>query len=53
MTSPNRSAREDLATTRELAELRADIHRALWFQGTGIVVIVGAFIAIAATLKLV
>ena len=49
----HRNAREDLATKGDLAQLRADIYRALWIQGTGIVVIIGAFIAIAAALKLV
>lgn len=33
-----------------LAELRADLYRALWIQGAGIVAIVCAFIAIAAAL---
>ena len=47
------NARTKLATRADLAELRADIYRALWIQGTGIVVIIGAFIAIAAALKLV
>ena len=47
------NARTELATRADLAELRADIYRALWIQGTGIVVIIGAFIAIAAALKLV
>ena len=49
----HRNAREDLTTKGDLADLRADIYRALWIQGTGIVVIIGAFIAIAAALKLV
>ena len=35
-----------------LAELRADLYRALWIQGAGIVAIIGAFIAIAAALGL-
>ena len=35
-----------------LAELRADLYRALWIQGAGIVAIIGAFIAIAATLNI-
>ena len=47
------NARTELATRADPAELRADIYRALWIQGTGIVVIIGAFIAIAAALKLV
>ena len=33
-----------------LAELRADLYRALWIQGAGIVAIICAFIAIAAAL---
>ena len=33
-----------------LSELRADLYRALWIQGAGIVAIIGAFIAIAAAL---
>ena len=36
----------------DLAELRADIYRALWNQGGAIVAILGGSIAIAATLKL-
>ena len=48
-----RSAGEGLATRADLAELRADIYRALWIQGTGIVLIIGGFIAIAAALKLI
>ena len=35
-----------------LAELRTDLYRALWIQGAGIVAIIGAFIAIAAALKI-
>ena len=35
-----------------LSELRADLYRALWIQGAGIVAIIGAFIAIAAALGL-
>ena len=35
-----------------LSELRADLYRALWIQGAGIVAIIGAFIAIAASLGL-
>ena len=48
----HRDAGEDLATKADLAALRADIYRALWIQGVGIVAIVGTFIAIAASLKL-
>ena len=33
-----------------LSDLRADLYRALWIQGAGIVAIIGAFIAIAAAL---
>lgn len=32
------------------ARIRADVYRALWIQGAGIVAIVGAFIAIATAL---
>ena len=35
-----------------LAELRADLYRALWIQGAGIVAIVCGFIAIAAAFGL-
>ena len=35
-----------------LAELRADLYRALWIRGAGIVAIVCGFIAIAAALGL-
>ena len=35
-----------------LAELRADLCRALWIQGAGIVAIICAFIAVAAALGL-
>ena len=35
-----------------LAELRADLYRALWIQGAGIVAIICAYIAIAAALGL-
>ena len=49
--------RSDLAALESrlllaLAELRADLYRALWIQGAGIVAIIGAFIAIAAALGL-
>ena len=44
--------RDELATKTDLASLRADIYRALWVQGAGIVAIVGGFIAIAAALEL-
>ena len=48
----HRAAGEQVATKSGLAELRADIYRALWIRGVGIVAIVGGFIAIAAALKL-
>ena len=44
--------RDELATKADLAELRADLYRALWIQGGAIVAILGGFIAIAAVLKL-
>lgn len=47
------ATKADLAALKaDLATLRADIYRALWIQGAGIVAIVGGFIAIAASLKL-
>ena len=45
----HRAAGEQVATKSGFAELRADIYRALWIRGVGIV---GGFIAIAAALKL-
>ena len=59
-----RSAGEQLATRADVealkidldavaARLEATLYRALWIQGTGVVVIIGAFIAIAAALKLI
>ena len=48
----HRAAGEQVATKADLAELRADIYRALWIQGVGIVAIVGGFIAIVGALKL-
>ena len=58
-----RDAQAELATKADLAalesrlllalaELRADLYRALWIQGAGIVAIICAFIAIAAALGL-
>ena len=58
-----REAQSELATKADLsalehrlrtalAELRADLYRALWIQGAGIVTIICAFIAIAAALGL-
>lgn len=34
------------------SRIRADLYRALWIQGVGIVAVIGGFIAIAASLKL-
>ena len=34
------------------SRMRADLYRALWIQGVGIVAVIGGFIAIAASLKL-
>ena len=59
----HRRAGEPLATKADLkatrAELKADLealegrlYRALWIQGTGIVLVNGSFIAIAAALRL-
>ena len=54
--SVQRDAGMPLATKADLdtavATLRADIYRALWIQGVGIVAIVGGFIAIAASLNM-
>ena len=51
-----RCAGEQLATKADLkAELKAlegRLYRALWIQGTGIVLVIGTFIAIAAALRL-
>ena len=59
----HRRAGEPLATKADLlatkADLKADLkalegrlYRALWIQGTGIVLVIGSFIAIAAALRL-
>ena len=59
----HRRAGEQLATKADLkatrAALKADLealegrlYRALWIQGTGIVLVIGTFIAIAAALRL-
>ena len=59
-----REAQSELATKADLAalesrlllalaELRADLYRALWIQGAGIVAINSAFIATAAALGLI
>ena len=50
--------RSDLAALESrlrsaLAELRANVYRALWIQGAGIVVINAAFIAVAAALGII
>ena len=50
--------RSDLAALESrlllaLAELRADLYRALWIQGAGIVAINSAFIVTAAALGLI
>ena len=54
-----RESAGELATKGDIAELRADLaklgadlHRALWIQGTSIGAIVGVLVAIAASLKL-
>ena len=53
---PVRDGQGELATKAALdtavATIRADLYRALWIQGVGIVAIVGGFIAIAASLRL-
>ena len=50
------SFRTELATKADLealaGRLEATLYRALWIQGTGVVLIIGAFLAIAAALKL-
>ena len=50
------SARTEPATKADLeaiaGRLEATLYRALWIQGTGVVLNVGAFIAVAAALKL-
>ena len=43
---------DQLATKADLAELRADLYRALWIQGGAIVAIVAGFITILSGLKL-
>ena len=59
-----REARGELATKSDLAALesrlhsalaglRGDLYRALWIQGAGIVTIIGAFIAVAAALRII
>ena len=46
--STNLMTKDDAAVLK--AEIRADVYRALWIQGIGIVAIVGTFIAIATAL---
>ena len=53
------ASRSDLATKADLpalrediAALRADFYRALWIQGGAIVIILGGFITIAASLDI-
>ena len=46
--STNLMTRDDAAVLK--AEIKADVYRALWIQGIGIVAIVGTFIAIATAL---
>ncbi len=46
--STNLMTKDDAAVLK--AEIRADVFRALWIQGIGIVAIVGTFIAIATAL---
>jgi len=55
----HRLAHEPLATKADLKAIRAALEalqerlcRYLWIQGTGIVLIIGSFIAIAAALRL-
>ena len=54
----HRRAGEQLATKADLKALKADLealegrlYRALWIQGTGIVLVIGTFIAVAAALR--
>ena len=46
--STNLMTKDDAAVLK--AEIKADVYRALWIQGIGIVAIVGTFIAIASAL---
>ena len=46
--STNLMTKDDAAVLK--AEIKADVYRALWIQGIGIVAIVGTFIAIATAL---
>lgn len=48
----HRRAGEQLATKADLEALEGRLYRALWIQGTGIVLVIGTFIAIAAALRL-
>ena len=52
-----KATRADLKTTKtdlkaDLKALEGRLYRALWIQGTSIVVVIGGFIAIAAALRL-
>ena len=47
----HRRAGEPLATKAELKALEGRLYRALWIQGTGIVLVIGTFIAVAAALR--
>ena len=51
-----RNGQGELATKADLetavATIRADLYRALWIQGVGIVAIVGGIVALAASFKL-
>ena len=42
---------DTLATKAELKALEGRLYRALWIQGTGIVLVIGTFIAVAAALR--
>ena len=44
---------DQLATKGDLAELRADLYRALWIQGGATAATIAAFITILAALKLI
>ena len=46
--STNLMTKDDAAVLK--ADIKADVYRALWIQGIGIVAIVGTFIAIATAL---
>ena len=50
----NQAAGDNLATKADLtaavAELRAELYRALWIQGAGVVGVLGTLLAIATTI---